>query len=156
MTPHALRNQESDVEEKTTTGVPARLETLATGLIQQIQKEMNHSPAENINAGAEVMLDIEKDGIRCVLMRVRPPSRDHIGLSPRELEIARMVAEGYPNKIIADVLDISSWTVSTHLRRIFAKLHVGSRAAMVTRLLEEGLMPGHAADPLSLRNKLSL
>lgn len=58
-------------------------------------------------------------------------------LSPREQEIARMVAKGYPNKTIAHVLDISTWTVGTHLRRIFAKLSVGSRAAMVARLLED-------------------
>ena len=51
-----------------------------------------------------------------------------------------MVAEGYPNKTIAAVHDISSWTVRTHLRRVFAKLGVGSRAAMVARLLEDGLL----------------
>jgi DNA-binding CsgD family transcriptional regulator len=60
-------------------------------------------------------------------------------LSPREQEIARMVARGYPNKTIARVLDISTWTVGTHLRRMFAKLSVGSRAAMVARLLEDDL-----------------
>ena len=47
-----------------------------------------------------------------------------------------MVAKGYPNKTIAAVLDISPWTVCTHLRRTFAKFGVGSRAAMVARLLE--------------------
>jgi DNA-binding CsgD family transcriptional regulator len=51
-----------------------------------------------------------------------------------------MVARGYPNKTIAGVLEISCWTVGTYLRRVFAKLNVGSRAAMVTRLVEEGLM----------------
>jgi DNA-binding CsgD family transcriptional regulator len=49
-----------------------------------------------------------------------------------------MVAKGHPNKVIADVLNISSWTVCTHLRRIFAKLGVGSRAAMVAQLLQIG------------------
>ena len=48
-----------------------------------------------------------------------------------------MVAKGYPNKTIAGVLNISCWTVCTHIRRIFAKLGVASRAAMVARLLEE-------------------
>ena len=47
-----------------------------------------------------------------------------------------MVAQGHPNKIIADVLNISAWTVCTHLRYMFAKLGVGSRAAMVAQLLE--------------------
>jgi DNA-binding CsgD family transcriptional regulator len=34
------------------------------------------------------------------------------------------------------VLEISVWTVGTHLRRIFAKLGVGTRASMVAQLLE--------------------
>ncbi len=59
-------------------------------------------------------------------------------LSPRELEIVRLVAKGHVNKTIADVLDISPWTVAAHLRRIFAKLHVTSRAAMVARVFEIG------------------
>jgi DNA-binding CsgD family transcriptional regulator len=83
-----------------------------------------------------VILDVEVDGVRCLLLRV-PEAR--APLSPRESEIARMVAKGYPNKTIASVLDISSWTVASHLRRVFSKLGVSSRAAMVARLLEDGL-----------------
>ncbi|HEY0377170.1 MAG TPA: helix-turn-helix transcriptional regulator [Pyrinomonadaceae bacterium] len=91
---------------------------------------------------SDVLLDTEVDGVRCLLVRLHPR---HAGapviiLSPREQEIARMVAAGYPNKTIAAVLEISSWTVGTHLRRVFAKLGVGSRAAMVARLLEDSLL----------------
>jgi DNA-binding CsgD family transcriptional regulator len=82
-----------------------------------------------------VILDVEMDGVRCLLLRI---PEAHTSLSPRELEIARMVAKGYPNKTIASVLDISSWTVASHLRRVFSKLGVSSRAAMVARLLEDG------------------
>lgn len=90
----------------------------------------------------DVMLDTEVDGVRCMLIRLQPRGAAHaqVVLSPREQEIARMVASGYPNKTIAAVLDISSWTVGTHLRRVFAKLGVGSRAAMVARLLEDSLL----------------
>jgi DNA-binding CsgD family transcriptional regulator len=72
-----------------------------------------------------------------------------IRLSPREQEIVRMVAKGHPNKVIADVLNISSWTVCTHLRRIFAKLGVGSRAAMVAQLLELGVLAPEHRRPAS-------
>jgi DNA-binding CsgD family transcriptional regulator len=91
---------------------------------------------------ADVLLDTEVDGVRCMLIRLQPRTAAHaqVVLSPREQEIARMVAAGYPNKTIAAVLDISSWTVGTHLRRVFAKLGVGSRAAMVARLLEDSLL----------------
>lgn len=56
-------------------------------------------------------------------------------LTERELQIVMMVADGRVNKQIADRLHISEWTVSTHMRRIFAKLGVDSRAAMVYRCL---------------------
>ena len=85
-----------------------------------------------------MLVDCEVDGIRCVLARAHSTSPEALRLSPREREVARMIAKGYPNKIIASVLDISVWTVSTHLRRIFAKLGVTSRAAMVTTILKRG------------------
>lgn len=63
-------------------------------------------------------------------------------LSPRELEIVRMVALGLTNRAMASALDISPWTVSTHLRRVFSKFEVSSRAAMVARAIELGLNLG--------------
>ncbi len=54
-------------------------------------------------------------------------------LSERELQIVDLVAHGKSNKQIASKLKISEWTVSTHLRRVFIKLDVDSRAAMVYR-----------------------
>ena len=54
-------------------------------------------------------------------------------LSARELQIALLVSQGHPTKRIAAHLQISEWTVLTHLRRIFAKLDVDNRAAMVYR-----------------------
>jgi DNA-binding NarL/FixJ family response regulator len=81
------------------------------------------------------------DGMRYTLTRSRPPpDQAQVNLSPRETEIVRLVAKGLPNKAIAAVLEISSWTVATHLRRVFAKLAVGSRAEMVARVLQEGLL----------------
>lgn len=74
-------------------------------------------------------------------------------LTERELQIATLVASGRANKQIAHQLHISEWTVSTHLRRIFIKLGVDSRAAMVYRcaaLIQhmreqlEPLLPGNS------------
>jgi two-component system nitrate/nitrite response regulator NarL len=91
------------------------------------------------NSSEEVLVDTEVDGSRYLLVRMPRFNRCRVQLSPREQEIVRMVAKGHPNKVIADVLNISSWTVCTHLRRIFAKLGVGSRAAMVAQLPELGV-----------------
>ncbi|MEM9091076.1 MAG: LuxR C-terminal-related transcriptional regulator [Cyanobacteria bacterium P01_F01_bin.53] len=60
-------------------------------------------------------------------------SQPPIPLTKRELEVVRLVADGQANKQIARLLKISQWTVSTHLRRIFLKLDVDTRAAMVHR-----------------------
>lgn len=95
---------------------------------------------QNGGASEQVLVDTEVGDSRYLLLRMRKPNRGRIQLSPREQEIVRMVAKGHPNKVIADVLNISSWTVCTHLRRIFAKLGVGSRAAMVAQLLELGVL----------------
>jgi DNA-binding CsgD family transcriptional regulator len=97
-------------------------------------------PAEDI--AEEILVDTEVDGSRYLLVRLPRPARCRVQLSPREQEIVRMVAKGHPNKVIADVLSISMWTVCTHLRRVFAKLGVGSRAAMVAQLLEMGVLDG--------------
>jgi two-component system, NarL family, nitrate/nitrite response regulator NarL len=86
----------------------------------------------------QIVFDIDFDGDRYVLIRMPHVERKIPPLSPREQEIVRMVAQGHQNKVIAVVLNISSWTVCTHLRRIFAKLGVSSRAAMVARLAEFG------------------
>jgi DNA-binding CsgD family transcriptional regulator len=85
----------------------------------------------------QILIDTHVDGLRYLLVRLPEARPLLITLSPREQEIVRMVAKGYPNKTIAGVLNISAWTVCTHLRRTFAKLGVTSRAAMVARLLEE-------------------
>jgi two-component system, NarL family, nitrate/nitrite response regulator NarL len=85
-----------------------------------------------------IVLDAELDGSHYLLVRLPRTQQAPIVLSPRELEIVRMVAQGHPNKVIADVLNISSWTVCTHLRRVFSKLGVCSRAAMIARVLENG------------------
>jgi DNA-binding CsgD family transcriptional regulator len=62
-------------------------------------------------------------------------------LSPREREIVRLVAQGLPNKQIGAVLNISPWTVNSHMRRLFAKCGVRSRAALVASAFQP--------DPLS-------
>ena len=86
------------------------------------------------SGGDTVLLDVEIGEVRLLALRQGQPS-PMSQLSPREQEIARMVAQGYANKTIASVLEISTWTVASHLRRIFVKLQISSRAAMATCLL---------------------
>ncbi|MGW5418087.1 response regulator transcription factor, partial [Actinomadura geliboluensis] len=56
------------------------------------------------------------------------------GLSPREHEIALLVAEGNSNQQIAERLYLSVRTVETHLSRVFAKIGVSSRVGVATAM----------------------
>ncbi|GAA1654352.1 hypothetical protein GCM10009744_53250 [Kribbella alba] len=99
-----------------------------------IQVELCAIDATTTENGVSVML--EHDNVRCVLV-ISPQVPRH-ALSPRELQIARLVADGATNRAIASSLDISPWTVSTHMRRIFTKLDVCSRAEMVAQFFGSG------------------
>ena len=151
--PTQLVKKRAPTENPELTRVPnaAGVERLAQELIQQAKSlhasPLIHNPGD-IGEKEDVILDIEVEGVRCLLIRSqsRKTATVSITLSPREREIVRMIAKGYPNKTIAAVLDISSWTVCTHIRRVFAKLGVGSRAAMIAKLLEDGSDAGVTAN----------
>jgi ATP/maltotriose-dependent transcriptional regulator MalT len=64
---------------------------------------------------------------------------DH-GLSPRELEVLRLLAAGKSNRDIAAALVISEHTVARHVQNIFGKLRVSSRAAATAFAFEHDLV----------------
>jgi DNA-binding NarL/FixJ family response regulator len=61
----------------------------------------------------------------------RGPMKD---LTERELEVARLVARGYTNQMIAEALFISDSTVKVHVRHILEKLRARSRAELAGRI----------------------
>ncbi|BDZ65123.1 response regulator [Agromyces mangrovi Wang et al. 2018] len=69
-----------------------------------------------------------------------PAASDTPGLSPRELEVLRLVADGRSNPAIAAELFIGEATVKTHLQHVFEKLDVSDRTRAVTRAMELGLL----------------
>jgi DNA-binding CsgD family transcriptional regulator len=68
------------------------------------------------------------------------PDSERSPLTPRELEIARLVAAGFNNLEIANVLEISRNTVKEALKRVFRKIDVDSRAELTLRLSEAHLL----------------
>lgn len=61
-------------------------------------------------------------------------------LTPRELDVLRLVAKGQENKEIASALGISPGTVKTHILKIFEKLEVNDRASATRAAVKRGLI----------------
>ena len=79
----------------------------------------------------------------------RPPPRERPAalaeLTPRELEVLRLIARGLSNADIANQLVVGDATVKTHVARIFSKLDIHDRAQAVVLAYESGLvLPGAA------------
>lgn len=125
--------------QRSSTAVDDELLAVLLDAVAGVEQGLVRRPG---GTGDGVVLDVTRGGHRFVLVVARESGA--AVLSPRELQIARLVAEGYTNRLIGRELDISSWTVSTHLRRIFAKLGVSSRAEMVAQVLRS---PGIDVNP---------
>ncbi len=94
---------------------------------------------------------IEQDGARRALELLRtadeaaagPPlaGAEH-GLSPRELQVLRLVSTGRTNRQVAEALSLSVKTVDRHVGNVLAKLEVPSRTAAAAYAYEHGLVGG--------------
>ena len=75
------------------------------------------------------------------MLRHQEGTRDVTSLlTPRELEIMRLAAQGLRNKRIADVLAISEGTVKIHLHNVYKKLPIDSRLALTLYARDKGLV----------------
>ena len=68
------------------------------------------------------------------------PAAPPAGLTEREVEVLRLVAQGLRDQGVADKLILSRRTVSNHLQSIYGKLQVTSRAAATRFAVEHGLV----------------
>ncbi len=66
--------------------------------------------------------------------------RKDYGLSQREREVLHLLVDGLTQKRIAEHLFLSEHTINTHIRNIYAKLHVHSRSGAVAKALRERLI----------------
>ena len=79
--------------------------------------------------------------VRRLLERAEGRTISESALTPRELEVLNLVAEGLSRDQIASRLFISPRTAGTHIERIFRKLSVHSRAEAVSFAYQHGLLP---------------
>jgi DNA-binding NarL/FixJ family response regulator len=82
-------------------------------------------------------------GKRHVPTEVAARLAEHLGdedLTARELDVLRLIRDGYRNKQIADHLDIAETTVNFHIKNLVGKLQANDRTHAVTIALRRGLL----------------
>jgi len=75
----------------------------------------------------------------CSDVQSRADARCWESLTPAELRVVRQVSEGLTNKDIARALHLSRFTVETHLKHVFAKLGLSSRAALAAHAVRRDM-----------------
>jgi ATP/maltotriose-dependent transcriptional regulator MalT len=104
--------------------------------------------------GDDDTAELELDAARATFARLgAAPERERVaallhagdepdthGLTPRELEVLRLVAAGHSNRQIAETLVVSEHTVARHVQNILMKLRVPSRTAATAFAFEHGLI----------------
>jgi len=92
----------------------------------------------DVYAGGASMTPRVAHSVLDMFSRLQVPQRDY-GLTVREQTILELMTEGLIKKEIAEKLSLSYHTVDTHLRNIYAKLHVNTRSGAVAKALKERL-----------------
>jgi DNA-binding CsgD family transcriptional regulator len=106
-------------------------------LLDSLFKDLNvvdSSLPNYLREGAERLKRSGKNSARALV-------RDRFdGLTPRERDIAALIAQGKSNKEIAEALTLSSRTVEAHISRVLSKLNFSSRSQIAVWAVEKGLL----------------
>jgi DNA-binding NarL/FixJ family response regulator len=124
----------------TDTDILRAVEAGATGYLLKDTPRAELADAVRSAARGETVLSGRLAGKLLTGVRQRGEPRGP-ALSPREVEVLRLAADGLTNAAIGRGLHISATTVKTHLMRVYEKLGVGDRTAAVSQALRRGLLP---------------
>jgi DNA-binding NarL/FixJ family response regulator len=91
-------------------------------------------------SGAELSLDQAVDWIRRARGERKRPARGWESLTPTEVRVVELVAEGLTNPQIGDRMFISRGTVKVHLSHIFAKLGIATRSELAVEATRRALV----------------
>ena len=121
------------------------LEAMRLGVQGIVLKEMAPQMLlrciRKVHAGEQwIELRSAKQALEKLLRREAGTREVAAKLTPQEMTIVRLVADGLRNKEIADKLHISEGTVKVHLHNIFEKLKVESRLSLLRYAQEKGLV----------------
>lgn len=117
-------------------------EALAVGasgyLLKPVRKEELAQAIRDVVAGGSPMTSSIARKVVQSFQRLPPTLTGLELLSERERAVLDLLAQGYLYKEIGNQLDISLWTVSTYIHRIYQKLHVNSRSEALAKYRHGG------------------
>jgi DNA-binding NarL/FixJ family response regulator len=130
--------------------MPARI-LAAADAYQAMTEDRPHRAALTADQAAQQLLDdarrglLDVDAVDAVLAAaghtaIRVRRRVPAGLTDREVEVLRLVAEGCSNPQIAERLVVSRRTAESHVQNIYAKIGISSRAAAALFAMEHQLL----------------
>jgi DNA-binding NarL/FixJ family response regulator len=122
------------------------LEALKAGAAGYILKDITQR--ELLNAVRRVLQGdsiLDSETVMRVLDRLSanlppPQASSHVGLTPREIEVLQLLAQGQTNREIASKLTLSVSTVKIHVEHILEKLSVSDRTQAAVRAIQLGLI----------------
>ena len=89
---------------------------------------------------SQILDTIKREGINLESLNVVDPDCAGVSLSKRELQVIRLIAEGFTNPQISEKLFVSPHTITTHRRNILQKLGVNNTASVVLYAVQAGLV----------------
>ena len=94
---------------------------------------------EVVNGGAPMSPEVARRVIT-LFREFSPPEKAHYHLTPHEVRLLKLLAEGYNNQTAATELHVSVNTVRFHLRSVYEKLQVHSKSEAVAKALRSGIV----------------
>ena len=94
---------------------------------------------EVINGGAPMSPEVAQRVIR-LFKDIRPPAREDYGLTPHEVRLLGLLAEGHGYRTAAEELNSSINTIAFHMKNIYSKLQVHSKSEAVAKALRHRIV----------------
>jgi NarL family two-component system response regulator LiaR len=140
----AIRHELPETEVLALTSVLERtsaVEALRAGAISYLHKDTQAVELRRaIKAAAAGQVQLSPQVSSYLLGTIRVPEFT-ASLTPREMDVLRLLARGYSNKEIARTLHLVEETIKSHVRHILAKLGVQSRTQAVLAAIRSGIVP---------------
>lgn len=94
---------------------------------------------EGVDGGAPMSPEVARRVVQ-LFQRFHPPDRTAEHLTPHQLRLLKLLADGHNCKRAAEELGVTTNTIAFHTKRIYEKLHVHSKSEAVAKALRQGLI----------------